>query len=81
MKKKRTFTVEQKMQILHEAEENGMLSTCKAHDIAQSLFYRRKDQFNSRRLDGLQPQIRSLMLYPIELLGHVSSEFKVQSLL
>ena len=56
MKKKRTFTVEQKMQILREAEENGMLATCKAHDIAQSLYYRWRDQFNSRGIDGLQPQ-------------------------
>jgi transposase-like protein len=56
MKKKRTFTVEQKMHILREAEENGMLATCKAHDIAQSLFYRWKDQFNTKGVDGLQPQ-------------------------
>ncbi len=56
MKKKRVFTVEQKMQILREAEENGMLATCRKHDIAQSLFYRWKDHFNSRGIDGLQPQ-------------------------
>jgi putative transposase len=56
MKKKRTFTVEQKMQILREAEENGMLATCRKHDLAQSLFYRWKDKFNSRGIDGLQPQ-------------------------
>lgn len=56
MKKKRVFPVEQKMQILREAEENGMLATCRKHDIAQSLFYRWRDQFNSRGIDGLQPQ-------------------------
>jgi putative transposase len=56
MIKKRVFTVEQKMQILREAEENGMLATCRKHDIAQSLFYRWKDNFNSRGIDGLQPQ-------------------------
>jgi len=56
MKKKRTFTVEQKMQILREAEEHGMLATCRKHDLSQSLFYRWKDQFNSRGIDGLHPQ-------------------------
>jgi transposase-like protein len=67
MKKKRAFTVEQKMQILREAEEKGMLATCKAYDIAQSLFYRWRDQFNSKGIDGLQsqnyridPQVREL---------------------
>ena len=56
MKKKRVFTVEQKMQTLREAEEQGMLATCCKHDIAQSLFYRWKDQFNNRGIDGLQSQ-------------------------
>ena len=34
----------------------GILTTCHKHDIAQSLLYRWKDQFNSRGIDGLQPQ-------------------------
>jgi len=40
MKRKRVFSVEQKMQILREAEENGMLDTCRKYEIAQSLYYR-----------------------------------------
>lgn len=56
MRKKRSFTVEQKIQILREAEENGMLATCRKHELAQSLFYRWKAQFDSKGIDGLQPQ-------------------------
>lgn len=38
MKKERSFTVEQKVQILREADENGMLATCRKYEIAQSLY-------------------------------------------
>ena len=54
MKKKRSFTVEQKMQILREADENGMLATCRKYEIAQSLYYRWKNQFNKMGIDSLQ---------------------------
>jgi transposase-like protein len=56
MKKKRIFSVEQKMQILREAEEHGMLATCRKYEIAQSLYYRWKNQFDQKGIDGLQGQ-------------------------
>ena len=56
MKKKRSFTVEQKMQILREADENGMLATCRKYEIAQSLYYRWKSQFDLKGIDGLSGQ-------------------------
>lgn len=56
MKKKRIFSVEQKMQILREAEEHGMLATCRKYEIAQSLYYRWKSQFDQKGIDGLQGQ-------------------------
>lgn len=56
MKKKRVFTVEQKMQILREAEENGMLVTCRKHEITQSLYYHWKHKFDRQGIDGLQGQ-------------------------
>jgi putative transposase len=55
MKNKRTFTVEEKMAILREGEEQGMLATCRQHNIASSLFDRWRDQFNRSGIDGLQP--------------------------
>ena len=67
MKKKRNFTVEEKVQILREAEEHGMLATCRKYDIVQSLFYRWKNRFDQYGIDGLQgqyysvdPQVREL---------------------
>jgi len=56
MSKRRSFTKEQKMQILREAESEGMLATCRKHEIAQSLFYRWKHAFEQKGVDGLQGQ-------------------------
>ena len=56
MPKRRSFSAEQKMQILREAESEGMLNTCRKYEIAQSLFYRWKHQFDQRGIDGIQPQ-------------------------
>ena len=56
MKKKRVFSAEQKMEVLREAEQNGMVATCRKYDIAQSLYYRWKRQFDQKGIDGLQGQ-------------------------
>ena len=56
MSKRRSFTKEQKLQILREAESEGMLATCRKHEIAQSLFYRWKHAFEQQGIDGLQGQ-------------------------
>ena len=42
MSKRRSFSKEQKLQILREAETEGMLATCRKFEIAQSLYYRWK---------------------------------------
>ena len=54
--KKRVFSAEEKMQIIREAEERGVISTCRKYDLANSLFYKWKRQFNERGIDGLQGQ-------------------------
>jgi transposase-like protein len=56
MKKKRVFSVDQKMTILREADQNGMLSTCRKYEITQSLFYHWKHKFDKQGVDGLQAQ-------------------------
>ena len=48
--------MEQKLQILREAEAEGMLATCRKYEIAQSLFYRWKHAFEQKGIDGLQGQ-------------------------
>lgn len=56
------------MQILREAESEGMLATCRKHEIALSLFYHWKHAFEQKGIDGLQgqyyrvdPEVKSLM--------------------
>ena len=56
MKKKRVFSTEQKMEVLREVEQNGMVATCRKHDIAQSLYYQWKRKFDQHGIDGLQGQ-------------------------
>ena len=56
MNKKRTFSVQKKLEILRKAEADGMVVTCRKHSIAHSLFYRCKHQFDSGGVDGLSPQ-------------------------
>ena len=56
MKKKRVFSVEEKMQIIREAEEYGTTETCRKYEVANSLYYRWKGQFNARGIEGLQGQ-------------------------
>jgi len=41
---------------MREAEKNGMLATCRKYEIAQSLYYRWKRQFDQNGIDGLQGQ-------------------------
>ena len=60
MKKKRVFTVEEKMQILREVEQNGMLVTCRKYEIAQSLYYHWKNKFDYSGVDGLQRQYKRI---------------------
>lgn len=56
MKKKRSFSAEEKMQILQEGEEFGTTETCRKYDLANSLYYRWKSQFNAKGIDGLSGQ-------------------------
>lgn len=55
-KTKRKFTPEEKLQILREAEQNGIEATLRQHNLARSLYYRWKNAFDRKGIDGLQPQ-------------------------
>lgn len=56
MKKKRVFSSEQKMEVLREVEQHGMVATCRKYEIAQSLYYQWKRKFDQHGIDGLQGQ-------------------------
>lgn len=56
MKEKRRFTPEEKLQILREADQQGLEQTLRKHNLARSLYYRWKNPFNKQGIDGLQPK-------------------------
>ncbi len=62
MSKRRTFTKEKKLEILRYAEEYGMVATCREYELSQSLFYRWKHAFESKGVDGLEPEVKSELI-------------------
>jgi putative transposase len=67
MRLRRKFTSEEKLQILREAESNGLEVTLRSHNLARSLFYRWRNAFNRQGIDGLHtkyqkvdPEVRQL---------------------
>jgi putative transposase len=66
-KQRRSFSVEQKLQIIQEAEQNGITQTLRKHNIAHSLFLRWRNQFNQgganlleRQYHKVDPELRAL---------------------
>lgn len=48
------------MQILQEAESEGMLNICRKFELSQALFYRWKHQFEHKGKDGLLTQYKTI---------------------
>ncbi|MCA6514758.1 MAG: transposase, partial [Chitinophagaceae bacterium] len=44
--KRRNWSVEQKLQLIQEADQYGLTETLRKHNVAQSLFHRWKREFN-----------------------------------
>ena len=53
---RRSFSVEQKLQIIQEADQYGATQTLRKHNISHSIFLRWKNQFNQGGVQSLQPQ-------------------------
>lgn len=53
---RRQFSVEQKLAILNEADQNGVTQTLRKHNLSHSVFLRWKNQFNSGGTGSLKPQ-------------------------
>jgi putative transposase len=58
--KRRNWSVEQKLQLIQEADQYGLTETLRKHNVAQSLFHRWKREFNRDGISGLQPKYRSI---------------------
>ena len=59
-KQRRSFSVEQKLQIIQEADQLGTTQTLRKHNISHSVFLRWKNQFNQGGASSLQPQYRKV---------------------
>jgi putative transposase len=55
-REKRTWTVEEKLSMLKEAEDKGIAQTCRKYGVYQSLFHIWKEKFDQNGADGLKPQ-------------------------
>ncbi len=67
MEKRRTFSVEEKLSLLREVEDNGITETCRRHDLCHSVLNRWRKKFEGGGVEGLQdryqkinPQVRKL---------------------
>jgi putative transposase len=58
--KRRSWSVEQKLQLIQEADQYGITETLSKHNVAQSLFHRWKREFNQDGITGLQPKYHSI---------------------
>lgn len=66
-KHRRSFSVEQKLQIIQEADQLGVTQTLRKHNLSHSVFLRWKNQFNSgggdslkARYNKIDPELRAL---------------------
>ena len=57
---RRKFSLEEKLQILSEADQNGIEVTIRKHQLARSLYYKWKSSFDHKGSDGLVPQYRKV---------------------
>jgi transposase-like protein len=55
-KQRRSFSVEQKLQIIQEADQNGITQTMRKHNLSHSVFLRWKNQFNQGGAKLLEPR-------------------------
>lgn len=55
MKTKRTFSPEDRLSILQEAQREGQTATCRKYNLAPSLFVRWKKKYLEKGIEGLKP--------------------------
>jgi putative transposase len=59
-RQRRKFTVEQKLQIIQEADQEGVTQTLRKHNLSHSVFLRWKNQFNAGGAGSLQARYRKI---------------------
>lgn len=59
-KTRRKFSVDQKLQIIQEADQAGITQTLRKHNLSHSVFLRWKHAFNSGGAGSLKPQYHKM---------------------
>jgi putative transposase len=59
-RQRRKWTEAEKLQIIQEAEQNGLTETLRRHNVAQSLFHRWRRAYNGEGMDGLKPKYKTI---------------------
>ena len=59
-KQRRKFSVEQKLQIIQEADQQGITQTLRKHNVSHSVYLRWKQQFDKGGISSLAPQYRKV---------------------
>ncbi|HMG67136.1 MAG TPA: transposase [Chitinophagaceae bacterium] len=59
-RKRRQFSVEQKLQIIQEADQEGVTQALRKHNLSHSVFLRWKNQFNNGGAGSLKPQYHKM---------------------
>ncbi len=57
-RQRRKWTEAEKLQIIQEAEQNGLTETLRKYNVAQSLFHRWRRAYNGEGMEGLRPRYR-----------------------
>jgi transposase-like protein len=55
---RRTFSPEDKLSLVQEAEREGFMETCRKHSLSPTLLGRWKNQFLNKGSEGLKPAYR-----------------------
>jgi transposase-like protein len=59
-KQRRQFSVDQKLQIIGEADQHGITQTLRKHNLSHSVFLRWRQAFNAGGLSLLKPQYQKV---------------------
>ena len=57
---RRKWSEAEKLQILQEAEQNGLTETLRKYTLSQSLFHRWLRAYNGQDMEGLRPHYKTV---------------------
>ena len=57
---RRKWSEAQKLQIIGEAEQNGLSETLRKYNLSQSLFHRWRRAYNGQGMEGLRPHYKTV---------------------